>query len=127
MDIIVNFLHEVVHYCAEIGVALLELTSIFILLHHCIMGIKRYIKKDEHTRLKLAYGIALSLEFKLGGEVLRTLIIRNWMEMLLLGAIVVLCAAVTLMLHFEIKVEEEKLKMQIQEAEVLHHEIDITE
>ena len=45
----------------------------------------------------------------------------------LLGAIVVLCAAVTLMLHFEIKVEEEKLKMQIQEAEVLHHEIDITE
>lgn len=127
MDLIIDSLHKIVQYCAEIGVALLELTSIFILVHHCIMGIKRYIKKDEHTRLKLAYGIALSLEFKLGGEVLRTLIIRNWMEMLLLGAIVVLCAAVTLMLHFEIKVEEEKLKMQIQEAEILHHEIDITE
>ena len=127
MDMIIDFLHSIVQYCAEIGVALLELTSIFILVHHCVMGIKRYIQKDEHTRLKLAYGIALSLEFKLGGEVLRTLIIRNWMEMMLLGAIVVLCAAVTLMLHFEIKVEEEKLKMQIQEAEVLHHEIDITE
>ena len=127
MEMIIEFLHEIVQYCAEIGVALLELTSIFILVHHCIMGIKRYIKKDEHTRLKLAYGIALSLEFKLGGEVLRTLIIRNWMEMLLLGAIVVLCAAVTLMLHFEIKVEEEKLQMQIQEAEILHHEIDISE
>lgn len=127
MDWIIDSLHNIVHYCAEIGVALLELTSIFILVHHCIMGIKRYIKKDEHTRLKLAYGIALSLEFKLGGEVLRTLIVRNWMEMMLLGAIVVLCAAVTLMLHFEIKVEEEKLKMQVQEAEILHHEIDITE
>lgn len=127
MELIIDFLHHLVQYCAEIGVALLELTSIFILVHHCIMGIKRYIQKDEHTRLKLAYGIALSLEFKLGGEVLRTLIIRNWMEMLLLGAIVVLCAAVTLMLHFEIKVEEEKLKMQVQEAEILHHEIDITE
>ena len=127
MDIIINFLHKVVHYAAEIGVAMLELTSIFILLHHCFMGVKRYIQKDEHTRLKLAYGIALSLEFKLGGEVLRTLIVRDWTEMMLLGAIVVLCAAVTLMLHFEIKVEEEKLKMQIQEAEVLHHEIDITE
>lgn len=127
MDMIVDFLHKAVQYCAEIGVALLELTSILILIHHCIKGIIRYFRNDEHTRLKLAYGIALSLEFKLGGEVLRTLIIRNWMEMLLLGAIVLLCAAVTLMLHFEIKVEEEKLKMQIQEAEILHHEIDITE
>ena len=127
MEIFIHTLHKIVQHCAEIGVALLELTSIFILVHHCVMGIKRYIKKDEHTRLKLAYGIALSREFKLGGEVLRTLIVRNWMEMLLLGAIVVLCAAVTLMLHFEIKVEEEKLKMQIQEAEILHHEIDITE
>lgn len=63
----------------------------------------------------------------MGGEVLRTLIVRDWTEMLLLGAVVVLCAAVTLMLHFEIKVEEEKLKMQVQEAEILHHEIDITE
>lgn len=127
METVVNFLHKAVQYSAEIGVALLELTSIFILMHHCVMGLIRYIRKDEHTRLKLAYGIALSLEFKLGGEVLRTLIVRDWMEMLLLGAIVVLCAAVTLMLHFEIKVEEEKLKMQIREAEVLHHEIDITE
>lgn len=127
MEMVVNFLHKAVQYSAEIGVALLELTSIFILMHHCVMGLIRYIRKDEHTRLKLAYGIALSLEFKLGGEVLRTLIVRDWMEMLLLGAIVVLCAAVTLMLHFEIKVEEEKLKMQIREAEVLHHEIDITE
>ena len=127
MEMIIHCIHKIVQYSAELGVALLELTSIFILVHHCIMGIKRYIKKYEHTRLRLAYGIALSLEFKLGGEVLRTLIVRDWTEMLLLGAVVVLCAAVTLMLHFEIKVEEEKLKMQVQEAEILHHEIDITE
>ena len=127
MEMVIDFLHRIVQYSAEIGVALLELTSIFILVHHCVKGLCRYFKKDEHTRLKLAYGIALSLEFKLGGEVLRTLIVRDWAEMLLLGAVVVLCAAVTLMLHFEIKVEEEKLKMQMQEAEILHHEIDITE
>ena len=127
MEAFIDLLHKIVQYCAEIGVTLLELTSILILVHHCLKGLIRYFHNDEHTRLKLAYGIALALEFKLGGEVLRTLIIRDWTEMLLLGAIVVLCAAVTLMLHFEIKVEEEKLKMQIKEAEILHHEIDISE
>jgi uncharacterized membrane protein len=64
----------------------------------------------EHIRLDLAEGIALALEFKLGGEVLRTVIVREWTELLILGAIIALRGALTLLIHWEISVEEKREK-----------------
>ena len=63
------------------------------------------IKRQPHTRLKLAEGIALSLEFKMGGELLRTVIVREWNELLILGAIILLRAALTFLIQWEIKIE----------------------
>lgn len=50
--------------------------------------------------------IALALEFKLGGEVLRTVIVREQAELIILGAIILLRGALTFLIHWEIKVEE---------------------
>jgi uncharacterized membrane protein len=60
------------------------------------------------VRLVLAQGIALALEFKLGGEVLRTVIVREWSELLILGAIIALRAALTFLSHWEIHNEEKR-------------------
>ena len=68
------------------------------------------IQRDSHVRLTLAKGIALALEFKLGGEVLRTVIVREWSELAILGAIIALRGALTLLIHWEIKTEEANLK-----------------
>lgn len=57
----------------------------------------------------LAQGIALSLEFKLGGEVLRTVIVREWSELAILGAVIVLRGALTFLIHWEIKTEESRI------------------
>ena len=65
--------------------------------------------KRDGVRLQLAQGIALALEFKLGGEVLRTVVVREWSELGILGAIIGLRAALTLLIHWEIKNEEEAL------------------
>ena len=46
----------------------------------------------------MAQGIALALCFKLGGAVLRTVIVREWSELLVLGAIIFLPAAMSLSL-----------------------------
>lgn len=56
----------------------------------------------------MAQGIALALEFKLGGEVLRTVIVREWNELAILGAIILLRGALTLILHWEIKGEQKE-------------------
>ena len=106
MDGVVNFLEEIVKYAAEIGIRLVELAGIMVLLITAVQGIILYFKRDNNVRLKLAEGIALSLEFKLGGEVLRTVLARDWNELAILGAVIALRGALTVLLHWEIKNEK---------------------
>ena len=50
-------------------------------------------------RLSLAEVLATGLEFKLGGEILRTLVVRDMQEIAVLGAIVALRVAMALMIY----------------------------
>ncbi|MDR3277795.1 MAG: DUF1622 domain-containing protein [Oscillospiraceae bacterium] len=93
----------------EMSVMLLELVGVVILLITTIKCIVGLLRRSNHVRLQLAEGIALALEFKLGGEVLRTVIAREWGELLILGAIIVLRAALTFLIHWEIQMEETRL------------------
>ena len=93
-DIIVNYLILVVEF---IGIA--------ILMYAIVSAVIGLCKRQSHTRLKLAEGIALALEFKMGGELLRTVIVREWNELLILGAIILLRAALTFLIQWEIKIE----------------------
>ena len=62
-------------------------------------------RKKENLRLQLAEGIALSLEFKMGGELLRTVIAREWKELWVVGIIILFRAALTLLIQWEIRIE----------------------
>ena len=52
----------------------------------------------------------MALEFKLGGEILRTVVARDMSDIIQVGAIIILRAALTLLIHWEIKNEEEHEK-----------------
>ncbi len=93
-DLIVNYL-----------ILFVELIGIGILLYAVISAVIGLIRRQPHTRLKLAEGIALSLEFKMGGELLRTVVVREWKELLILGAIILMRAALTFLIQWEIKIE----------------------
>ncbi len=114
MGAVVKILEDVVHFAAEIGIALTELAGIGILLITVVKAVAGYFRKNDNLRLDLAEGIALALEFKLGGEVLRTVIVREWTELLILGAIIALRGALTLLIHWEISVEEKREKQMHQ-------------
>ena len=73
-----------------------------------VEGIVDAIKKDEHKRLNLVEGIALAMSFKIGGELLRTVIVRIWDEILLLGAVILLRTALTFYIQWEIRIEKKK-------------------
>ena len=75
--------------------------------------------KEQNIRLELAQGITLALSFKMGGEVLRTVVVREWRELGILGAIIVLRTALTLLLHWEIKNEKQDLE---NEKEIMNEE-----
>ena len=113
MDI--AWLEHIMHAIVEIAIILLEFVGLCILLLSAGKSVIRYFKKDPEVRLTLAQGIALALEFKLGGEVLRTVIVREWTELLILGAIIALRGALTLLIHWEISVEEKREKSLLED------------
>lgn len=120
-----NFIHvlqEIVHHAAEIGIVIAEVIGISILIITAVKCFIKYFRKDEHVRLELAQGIALALEFKLGGEVLHTVTVTqdDWMALLFLGGIIALRGVLTLLLHWEIKIEEDR-----EQLEMLDHQNDM--
>ena len=50
--------------------------------------------------------MAMGLEFKMGSEILRTVVVREWKEIGLVAGIIALRAALTFLIHWEIKQEE---------------------
>ncbi len=95
---------------ALICTILLELFGVCVLVSTAIHCFLKWIHKDGSCRLVLAEGIALALEFKMGGEVLRTLAVREWSELLILGAVITLRGLLTFLIHWEIKNEQKALE-----------------
>ena len=102
-------LEEGFQFLVQFGVLFLECVGVAVLLAAAVRSIVGCFRKDPHVRLILAQGIALALEFKLGGEVLRTAIVREPQELITLGAIILLRGALTFLIHWEIKNEESRI------------------
>ncbi len=101
---------SILRYVVEFSTLLLEFFGICILVFTGVKSFILWIKKSDFIRLELAQGIALALEFKLGGEVLRTVVVRDWAELGILGAIITLRAVLTFLIHGEIKNEKKALE-----------------
>ena len=59
----------------QYGILLLECIGVAVLMVTALRSVVGYLRKSSQVRLTPAEGIALALEFKLGGEVLRTVIV----------------------------------------------------
>ena len=106
MDLFLEEIELFLNYIVEISTILLELFGVIVLVFTAIKGFMQWIRHNETLRLDLAQGIALSLEFKMGSEVLRTVVVREWSELGILGAVIVLRGLLTFLIHWEIKHEE---------------------
>ncbi|MBQ6775891.1 MAG: DUF1622 domain-containing protein [Synergistaceae bacterium] len=107
---LLHHVEEIFEVIVQFGVLVLECTGVTTLLFTTAKTIWGCIRRDPKIRLTLAKGIALALEFKLGGEVLRTVIVREWSELAILGAIILLRGTLTFLIHWEIKTEEANLE-----------------
>ncbi len=114
MHMIIKMLELVLTDIVEVSTILLELFGVAVLVYTAIKCFWYWIKQDSRIRLELAQGIALSLEFKMGSEVLRTVIVREWGELGILGVIILLRSILTFLIHWEIKHEEKALSQDKQ-------------
>ncbi|MCL2226048.1 MAG: DUF1622 domain-containing protein [Oscillospiraceae bacterium] len=96
----------------RVAIILCDMIGVLVLMVTVGKSIWNYFHRDRHVKLMLAQGIALALEFKLAGEVLRTVTVRDWNELVILGTIIALRGAITLLIHWEIKAEKAEQKKE---------------
>ena len=101
-----SILNLILNNFIDIAILFFEFIGAIIIVLAGLKGVIGYIKKDPLMRLNLAKGLAFGLEFKLGSEILRTVVVREFSEMLVVGGIIALRAALTFLIHWEIKTEE---------------------
>ena len=106
MQMIEHNFENLVRLC----ILLIELAGIVVIVISMVRGFIGFVRKDDHTRINLAQGIMLGLEFKIGSEVLRSVIVTTWNELGTLAAIILLRSLLTLLLHWEIGEEEKREK-----------------
>lgn len=92
---------------------LLELIGVFIVGYSALKAFFKYalrffIFTDETIKIEFSQALAMALEFKLGAEILKTLVIRTKDELLILASIVILRAALTLIIHWEIESDSKR-------------------
>ena len=110
MGMIAEVLEEALGSIVQISTSLMEFIGVCVLVFTAVKSFWHWIKKDDsNIRLSLAQGIALALEFKMGGEVLRTVVVREWAELGILGAIIVLRGLLTFLIHWEIENERKSM------------------
>lgn len=102
------FLEHILENIVSLSILMFEFVGVGIIILCGIISFVKYLKKSPDTRIFLAKGLAMGLEFKMGSEILRTVIVRQWEEIGIVAGIVALRAALTFLIHWEIKQEEKE-------------------
>jgi uncharacterized membrane protein len=108
-----NFMESyenILHSIAEFTVSTLELVGILIIIAGSLMAIIKYataLKNRKKVNIFIALGrtFAFALEFKMGAEIVNTVIVRDLKELAVLGIVIVLRAVLAVLIHWEIKNE----------------------
>ena len=108
----VAFFEHIVQIIVPEITGIIELMGIIVIIVGSIKSFYMYgrsILKHVHYPIKLSLGnsLALGLEFKMGAEILKTVTIRTIDEIMILGAIIVLRALLSVLIKYEIKNEKE--------------------
>lgn len=106
---VLHLLEYALDNIVEAAILLFEFIGVGIIIFTGIRGFYLYLRRSPDTKLTLAKGLAMGLEFKLGSEILRTVVVREWTEIAAVAGIIALRAALTFLIHWEIR-EEEKEK-----------------
>jgi len=122
IDVFLNGYEHFIEYIAHFVTYTLELIGILIIALGAFRSIFdhfRCVLKKRNNNIKIALGncLALGLEFKMGAEIIKTVIARNLQELAILGVIIGLRAVLALLIHWEIKTEMKEAELEKHKAE----------
>jgi uncharacterized membrane protein len=112
-----DFLETILTYVVELGILVNEYIGVGIIIWTSFVSFYKFVTHSPDTRIYLGKGLSMGLEFKIGSEILRTVIVREWSEIAIVAGIIALRAALTLLIHWEIKQEEKEAERGMNEKE----------
>ena len=101
-------LERVFHIAVEYGILILEVIGAAIILVAAVRGFIGLLKMEAHYRIELAEGIATALSFLLCGEALKTIIAPDWQDIGMTAAVLLMRAAMSVLLHWEVTNEKKE-------------------
>ena len=102
-------LEHLLHEYLPVVIHIIEIIGIFIIVTGALKAFKDYLIaffKDGNTselRHDLGTAMVTGLEFKMAAEILRTVVVRTWQEVAMLGAIVVIREILFFFINRDIK------------------------
>ena len=110
-----NYIHGAIELVLPYVISVLEIMGILVVTWSGVYGFWQYIqntfmKKKLDLQTNLAKGLATGLEFKMAAEILKTVLIQSLDELYVLGAVILLRALLSILIHFELKGQGGKRK-----------------
>lgn len=99
-ELIATLLPPIISICELMGIFVVAVSTVCAFWNYC-KGLVTHVPRD--VKFDLANGLATSLEFKMAAEILKTVLVRDLNELIVLGAVVLLRALLSLLIHFEMK------------------------
>ncbi|MBR2413852.1 MAG: DUF1622 domain-containing protein [Clostridia bacterium] len=119
-NLVANFKEFLVPF-AEITSGLLELIGILIIFVGSFRALVRLLqcmknKQPLHIVVDLGRALSLALEFKMGAEIIKTVIIHNLEELAILGVVIIIRALLAVLIHWEMRVEEKNRQAELEKG-----------
>lgn len=107
----VNNYESILHHIAELSALSLEFIGVIIIVIGSVKSLIQLISNlIRHRRIniviELGKTLALALEFKMGAEIIKTVIVHDLTELAVLGIVILIRALLAFLIHWEIKMEK---------------------
>ncbi len=125
-----QILQEIIFQGGEIAVLLFELLALIMVVFAGCKGILSLFHHDEdNVALALLKGFSIGLSFLLGAEILKTIVLQEVSELLMVGGVIIMRVALSVLIHWEMKqeqkereLEEHSRKIELANQVIDHHQ-----
>lgn len=114
-----SFLEHIVVDLTKIMIVIMELIGLIVILYSATITLLKffqlkYKQTSTEVRIRLGRGISFALMFYLAAEILRLILIREYKDLFIVGAIIVLHVIVTVLIAWEVSHSVHAMKEEIE-------------
>ena len=110
MDAFLHNYEHILHNLAEVSALTLEFIGVLIIVVGSAKALVSLVNNLIRHRainivIELGKTLALALEFKMGAEIIKTVIVHDLTELAVLGIVILIRALLAFLIHWEMKME----------------------